>query len=123
MTRRKDRKILRDSSAFRALRIQKLLDRGWISSADQIPAEAIPVDPDRVNLGGSWHQPIFYEDISFRCRDCGVSGVWKAEKQRLYFELTGAPYYELPVRCRPCRIVEKARKDDARRRAGHEPEA
>ena len=78
----------------------KLIDRGWINQADEIPDDAVPVDPDLINLGGSWHRPIFFSDQPFVCRDCGVSCVWKAVDQQWYFETFHAPYYETANRCR-----------------------
>ena len=106
---------------FRGQRIQKLIERGWIESAADVPADAIPVDPDRVSWGGPIGRsiPTFFQDATFICKDCGTLAVWKAEKQRLYFEMTGAPWAHQAVRCRPCRIAERERKAEARRQAGH----
>lgn len=116
MSQRKERQAARD----RELRIQKQIARGWIKSADEIPANAAPTDPDQLSGSVFCSWPNYFQDITFQCKDCGAMGVWKAEKQRLYFETTKAHPEEVPVRCRPCRIEERERKAEARRRAGHE---
>lgn len=119
MTRRKSRANKRDADNSRHQRICKLIERGWIQTASEIPESALPVDPDRINLGGSYHRPIFFTDQPFVCQDCGTPCVWKAEDQRWYFETMQAPYYETPKRCRPCRRNERIRKNQARIQAGH----
>jgi hypothetical protein len=101
------------------LRIQKQIACGWVKSADEIPADAAPTDPDQLpgSVFCSW--PKYFQDKVFQCKDCHAMGVWMAEKQRIYFEMTKASPDEIPVRCRPCRIAERERKAKARRRAGH----
>lgn len=121
MTRRKDKQRKRDGGVFRQERIEKLIKGGWIESALEIPSDAIPVDPELVNLGGSYHRPTFYQDQPFTCQDCKATHVWLAEDQRWYFESSGAPYYQVAIRCRKCRILEKERKFKARQEAGYEP--
>ncbi len=115
MSQRKDRQERRD----RELRIQKQILHGWIKSADEIPADAAPTDPDLLPRGMYNPWPNYFQDKVFQCKDCHAMGVWKAEKQRIYFEKTAAHPDEIPVRCRPCRIKERERKAEARRRAGH----
>ena len=120
MTRRRDRQGDYRNSPSRAERIAKLIAEQWIKDASEIPATAIPVDPHRLNLGGSYHRPAFYEDLEFTCKDCGTDQVWSAEDQASYYESSGAPYYSTAVRCRSCRIKERERKAAARKAAGHE---
>ena len=123
MTRRKQRKATEQNLVDRQTRLAKLLAAGWIANATEVPPDAIPVDPDRVNLGGSWFRPICYQTLEFTCADCGKPQIWQAEDQRWYYETTGAPYYATAKRCRPCRIIERLRKAAARRGAGYtEPE-
>ncbi len=119
MTRRKSKSERRDSERFRDQRICKLIDLGWIQSASEIPLDAVPVDPDLINLGGSYHRPTFFTNQPFTCQDCGSDCVWKAEDQRWYFETFHAPYYETAKRCRVCRRNERQRKAQARLQAGH----
>jgi len=119
MTRRKSKSEHREAEKFRYQRIRKLLERGWIQDPNEIPADALPVDPDKINLGGSWHRPIFFRDQPFTCQDCGVAEVWRAADQQWYFEIFHAPYYETAKRCRECRRKERERKVKARIQAGH----
>lgn len=120
MTRRKDKQAEYRDSRFRAQRIAKLVDRGWIESPSEIPDEAIPVDPALVNLGGTWNPPVCFRDVASTCRDCGSEEIWKAADQAWYFETTNAPIHAQAVRCLPCRQLERARKQQARRDAGHD---
>ena len=86
MTRRKSKNQYRRIEIFREERLSKLLQRGWIKDPSEVPYDTIPVDPDLINLGGSYHRPTFFRDQSFTCQDCGTFCVWKAEDQRWYFE-------------------------------------
>lgn len=120
MTRRSSKQNEYRDSRRRADRISKLIAEGWIKDATEIPGTAIPVDPHRLNLGGSYFRPTYFEDLSFACQECGKPQVWKAEDQAWYYEVSGAPYYSTAIRCRSCRAAEKRRKLEARRAAGHE---
>ena len=122
MTRRRQKSDERKACSSRSERIAKLLKRGWIKDASEIPEDAIPVNPDRPPSGGAYSKPIFYRDAWFTCRDCGILEVWTAESQKWYFEMTGAPYYHAAIRCRNRRTRERERKREARKSAGHELE-
>ncbi|MGJ8726570.1 MAG: zinc-ribbon domain containing protein [Roseibacillus sp.] len=93
---------------------------GWIKDPSEIPDSAVPVNPHRLNLGGSWSRPTFFQNVDFTCRDCGVIQIWLAEDQAWYYESFGAPYYSSAIRCRSCRLAERERKAKARQNAGHE---
>jgi len=121
MTRRKIKNLDRAAKLFREARIAKLLQRGWIRNAAEIPPDAIPVDPERIVEGYALNTPIFYWDQPFTCRDCGIPGIWEAKDQLWYFEVVRAPNFTPATRCLACRRVERARKLEARRRAGHGP--
>ena len=82
MTLRGSKSEKRKAERFRSQRITKLLERGWIKDPGEVPIDAVPVDPDLINLGGSWHRPLFFRDQPFICRDCGEECLWKAEDQR-----------------------------------------
>lgn len=80
--------------------------------------ERIPVDPDpsRIDLGNSRSPPpAFYEDQTFRCKDCGAEQTWSAPDQQWYHEEVGGLIWRRAVRCRPCRIRERIRRAEARR--------
>ncbi|HEX7858757.1 MAG TPA: zinc-ribbon domain containing protein [Verrucomicrobiae bacterium] len=51
----------------------------------------------------SYLPPLYYEDVSFKCRDCGEECVWTAEQQRLWYEEWGGPVQSKAIRCRACR--------------------
>lgn len=119
MTRRSSRQNQYRDAQERAFRIAKLIAEGWISESTEIPGTAIPVDPHRINLGGSYFRPTYFEDLAFVCQDCGIHQVWKAEDQIWFYESSGAPYYSTAIRCRSCRAAERVKKFNARRAAGH----
>lgn len=120
MTRRNSKQNQYRSARERADRISKLIVEGWIVDGNEIPASAIPADPHRINLGGSYSKPTYFEDLEFTCIDCGKEQVWKAEDQVWYYEASGAPYYSTAKRCRICRAAERKRKNEARKAAGHD---
>ena len=119
MTRRRTAQTHRYRAAGRHARIARLLAAGWITHAADIPPDAIPVDPDRLNLGGSYFRPTCFQALPFTCADCGAAQVWAAEDQRWYYETCGAPCYATATRCRACRKKEQARRAAARAAAGH----
>ena len=58
MTRRKEKKLKKDSADYRKARIDKLIALGWISSEREIPHNAIPVDPELINLTDHTSAPL-----------------------------------------------------------------
>jgi hypothetical protein len=95
----------------RAARLKRLLDAGVIQSADEIPDDAIPVSLDFMgSTQGSYRlhgRPPYYQDIKFRCEDCGQDVVWAADDQRFWYEqLHGSPY-STAKRCGDCRRKRK----------------
>jgi hypothetical protein len=121
MTRRKMKQQQLRAELFRSGRIKKLLQRGWISHPADIPEDAIPVDPDLINIGNSYHHPTWFEDRDFHCQDCGALRTWKAEQQRQFYESTFAFIFVHVVRCPDCSRRERERISEARKRAGHDP--
>jgi Probable zinc-ribbon domain len=65
------------------------------------------------NSYGVW--PAYYVDRPFVCRDCGSHELWTAKQQKWWYEIAQGPIYSSAVRCRPCRIMERARADEVRR--------
>lgn len=59
--------------------------------------------------------PTFYEDYAFTCRDCGSHEVWKAARQKWWFEVAKGAINSRAVRCRSCHLIERARVAEARR--------
>jgi hypothetical protein len=115
------RQRLRQAVADRERRIRLLLERGLIRDADEIPVDAIPIDPERTVLANVWSPQVYYQDIEFVCTDCGKADFWSAISQQHYFEVLKAAPYKRPKRCYDCRQKELARKTKARRDSGHEP--
>ncbi|MCP5083673.1 MAG: hypothetical protein GY948_18450, partial [Alphaproteobacteria bacterium] len=105
MTRRKEAQKLRNAEAARSSRIAKLIDIGWITDPNQIPSDAVPVDPSLLNIGGSWDRPTYYRDKKFHCKNCGCEQVWLAEDQLWYYEVVQGFIHRVAVRCRDCRKV------------------
>jgi hypothetical protein len=82
----------------------------------------VPVDPTRLQPNNSYSvadfmQRGFYQDMAFRCIDCGADGVWTAERQRWWYEMAGGDIFTTARRCAHCRAVERQRKEAARQSA------
>ena len=54
--------------------------------------------------------PKFYIDVVFKCRLCGLPGIWKARSQKYYYEELKKHIYAKAVECANCRD-KKRRKD------------
>ena len=104
----------------RGRRIRRLIDRGMITDATEIPEHVIPLDPELSTKAMSWPSDTYYEDIEFDCVDCGNHECWSAESQQYYFEVMRASPYKEAKRCYDCRQKEIERRDAARRASGHE---
>ena len=63
----------------------------------------IKADLSKQTPNNSYSPPLYYEDVSFMCRDCGAESVWTAEQQRLWYEQWGGSVQSTAVRCRACR--------------------
>jgi hypothetical protein len=85
-------------------------------------AHRLPVDASKLNMGNTYSSPPeYYYDISFSCCDCGSDEIWTAAQQKWWYEDAGGYFFSGAVRCRTCREIERARKKEARKQAGHEP--
>jgi hypothetical protein len=63
----------------------------------------IKADLSKQTPNNSYSPPLYYGDVSFKCRDCGAECVWTAEQQRLWYEQWGGSVQSTAVRCRACR--------------------
>ena len=64
---------------------------------------------DHINTYGDL--PRYYTDYAFKCVDCGSSEIWRAEKQKWYYEEAKGHIWAVAVRCRPCREKRKGSND------------
>lgn len=81
-----------------------------------VPLGAVAVDPEQLAHNNTWGLlPSFYIDTPFVCKDCGAHEIWTAKQQKWWYEIAKGPIDSRAVRCRPCRLVERARVEDARR--------
>jgi len=79
-----------------------------------------PVNFEALAPHGSRGQPDFvergqYADIRFTCVDCGAGQVWTPTQQKWYFEVAKGSVWNKPRRCRKCRIIQRNRRNEARR--------
>jgi hypothetical protein len=70
----------------------------------------IKADASKQKANNSYSPPVFYEDLSFTCRDCGTDCIWTAEQQRLWYEEWGGPVQSTAIRCRACRHRQRREK-------------
>jgi hypothetical protein len=65
--------------------------------------QPIKADLSKQTPNNSYSPPLYYEDVSFKCRDCGAECVWTPKQQRLWYEQWGGSVQSTAVRCRACR--------------------
>ena len=118
-TERSAKKRLNILMRDRNRRIRLLVDKGLIVDESDVPEDAIPIDPNVSTKSLTLLPTPYYEDIYYVCSDCGNNEVWRAESQQNYFELKSANPHKLAKRCFDCRQLEVARREQARRDAGH----
>lgn len=63
----------------------------------------IPANPAAQAKNNSYNPPEYYEDIRFKCRDCGTEEVWTAEQQQWWYEVAKGPIFSTAIRCHACR--------------------
>lgn len=92
------------------------------------PVEKVQKTPRRILAdrsqqapNNSYGPPAYYEDLKFRCVDCGKREVWTAEQQQWWYEVAKGPIYATATRCRNCRQKRRLAKEEQRCRseAGH----
>ncbi len=84
------------------------------------PRGTAPVAPGQLRPHNSYGEPDFvrrgyYEDLPFRCVDCGAEGVWTAVRQKWWYEVAKGDVFTTALRCAACRAKERLRKEAARR--------
>ncbi len=88
-------------------RIRKLIERGLIKCETDVPEFAIPIDLDSSTKATLIIPPSYYEDIDYKCIDCGLPTTWLAETQQYYFEVLRESPYQEAVRCPGCQAIRK----------------
>ena len=88
-------------------------------SVDLRPPGSVAVSPALLRPYNSYGEPEFlrrgyYTDLAFRCVDCGAENIWRAERQKWWYEVAGGDVSSTAVRCAACRARERARKATAR---------
>ena len=78
------------------------------------------VDVAALAPDGSYGVPTFvtrgyYVDRPFTCNDCGKAEVWTATQQKWWYEVAKGGVWTTARRCRPCRRLERERRQEARR--------
>jgi Probable zinc-ribbon domain len=82
-----------------------------------IPKGAIAADRSLHAHINSYSIVDWYVDQPFTCRDCGITEIWKAAKQKRYVESWGGHTAARATRCSACRKKERERKAEARARS------
>jgi len=81
-----------------------------------VPLGAVAVDPAQLAHNNTYGLlPSYYIDTPFVCKDCGAHEIWTAKQQKWWYEIAKGPIDSRAVRCRPCRLLERARVEEARR--------
>jgi len=60
----------------------------------------------------------FYRDVEFTCVDCGRPQVWRASQQKWWYEIAKGRDESRAIRCRACRVRERAERGLAEPRRG-----
>jgi hypothetical protein len=81
----------------------------------KVPHGAVAACVGSLQHAVSAYVPLWYEDQSFVCVDCGIKEVWTATQQKHYCEVLGGDPAGRAVRCLSCRDAAKSRKAEARR--------
>ena len=80
-----------------------------------VPLGAVAVDPTQLTHNNTYGLlPSLYIDTPFVCKDCGAHEIWTAKQQKWWYEIAKGRIDTRAARCRPCRLVERARVEEAR---------
>jgi len=104
---------------LRAKRLARLrLAQGGVFSSlhGTMPSGAVAAAPAQlVHNFFCCQPPSFYLGRPFVCKDCGAHEVWTAKQQKWWYEIAKGPIGSTAVRCRMCRLRDRARVEEARR--------
>lgn len=86
------------------------------------PHGTAPCNPAALAPSNSYGVPAFvargyYEDLPFRCKDCGVEEIWRATQQQWWYEVAKGYVETTAIRCRACRRRERDRQRRERDRS------
>lgn len=82
-----------------------------VSLLADIEVHRVKVNPSRVTHTSTLYNiPEYYEDLEFRCVDCGEYSIWRANDQKWWYETKGNPLERIAVRCKQCRAVIREQK-------------
>jgi hypothetical protein len=90
-----------------------------LQAASLRPPHTAPVERAALRPHNSYGEPDFvtrgyYQDLAFRCVDCGAEGVWTAERQKWWYEVAQGEVFTTARRCAACRARERLRREIAR---------
>jgi hypothetical protein len=81
----------------------------------KLPMGAVRADPSQLVHNNTYSLlPLFYVDRVVVCRDCGAEEVWRAARQKWWYEVAKGSIFSTAVYCRACRRKEQARQAAAR---------
>ena len=113
--RKRQQKYLKELGEERAAAERKII----ALARDQ---RLTPIDRTKLKycslMGGSGTPTLagrYYLDFPFTCKDCGKKEIWTGRQQKWWHERVGGIRESIAVRCRGCRLKERARRDEARR--------
>ena len=67
------------------------------------------------SYGSSFMLCGYYLPVAFACKTCGKEEIWTPEQQKWFYEVVKGDPNAGPSRCRPCRVAERRRREEARR--------
>src|SRR6185312_6133001 len=103
----KARKAAKRAEAERTVKLEALARGVAVDRAALAPDNSYGV-PDFVVRG-------YYLDRPFRCQQCGEPQTWTAAQQKWWYEVAKGSVWTTATRCRPCRLRERTRREEARR--------
>lgn len=71
------------------------------------PPKRIEADLSKQAPNNTYSPRLFYEDLKFKCRDCGKREIWTAEQQQWWYEVAKGPVQSTAIRCRICRETRR----------------